>query len=233
MSKPKSVLMVVTSNNRIDDTHVTGIWFEEFALPYREFKSNGFDVTVASPLGGEAPIELRSAPKPEEASLWAEELEVLKQTKTLTSVDAADFDAIFIPGGHGAMFDLPENTTLHKLLAAFAQADKVIGSICHGPAGLVGARLADGTPLVAGKAITAFTNDEECEIEFDGLMPFSLETKLRELGGKFVVQPNWSDHIEIDGNLITGQNPQSCTSIARAMVEAIQSQKPVTISVSG
>jgi len=228
MSQPKRVLIVVTNCDRIDDTHPTGIWFEEFAIPYMEFKSNGFEVTVASPNGGVAPLDPRST-ETEEASNWTEAQEALQHTKALASLEAADFDAIFLPGGHGTMFDLPESAELQKLLSTFAEANKVIAAVCHGPAGFVGAKLADGTSLVAGKTITGFTNEEERAVELDQLMPFLLETKLRELGGQFVVQPNWSDHIEQDGNLITGQNPQSSKSAAQAVVSALN---PVSTSVS-
>ncbi|NEQ21559.1 MAG: type 1 glutamine amidotransferase domain-containing protein [Microcoleus sp. SIO2G3] len=228
MSQQKRVLMVVTNCDRIDDTHPTGIWFEEFAIPYMEFKSNGFEVTVASPKGGVAPLDPRST-ETEEVSNWTEAQEALQHTQALASVEAADFDAVFLPGGHGTMFDLPDSADLHKLLSAFAEADKVIAAVCHGPAGFVGAKLADGTPLVAGKTITGFTNDEERAVELDQLMPFLLETRLRELGGQFVVQPNWSDHIEQDGKLITGQNPQSSKSAAQAVVSALN---PVTTGVS-
>jgi putative intracellular protease/amidase len=221
MSQPKRVLIVVTSHDHIDDTHPTGLWLEEFAIPYTEFKSNGFDVTVASPQGGKAPLDPRSEPKPEEASNSAEARAALEDTKVLASLSADDFDAIFLPGGHGTMFDLPNNEALQKLLGAFGEADKVIAAVCHGPAGFVGVTSPNGTPLVAGKTVTAFTDEEERAVELDKLMPFLLETKLRELGGQFIVKPNWSDHVEQDGKLITGQNPQSSGSVARAVIAAL------------
>jgi putative intracellular protease/amidase len=136
-------------------------------------------------------------------------------------VNVDDFDAVFLPGGHGTMFDLPENVTLQQVLADMASADKVIGAVCHGPAGFVGVRLTDGTPLVAGRTITAFTNSEERAVELDQVMPFLLETRLRELGGRFVVGPNWADHVERDGRLITGQNPQSSGSVAQAIIDVL------------
>jgi len=222
MATPKRILIVVTSHDHIDTTHPTGLWFEEFATPYKEFLSQGFEITIASPRGGNVPIDPRSEPKPEEVEQTAQARSVLRQTQSLNGVRATSFDAIFLPGGHGTMFDLPENTTLQHLLGNFAEEDKVIAAVCHGPAGLVGARLADGTPLVAGKTITAFTDNEERAAELDQSMPFLLESRLRELGGRFVVQPNWSDHVERDGKLITGQNPQSSGSVARAVIEALQ-----------
>ena len=220
--KHKRILMVVTSHDRIDADRATGLWFEEFALPYVEFKAGGLAVAVASPRGGAAPIDPRSEPKSEAASAWAEARQALQQTKPLASVNAEDFDAIFLPGGHGTMFDLPGNDALHRLLQAFVGADKVVAAVCHGPAGLVGAKRSNGTPLVAGKTITAFTDDEERAAGLDGAMPFLLETKLREMGARFVVRPNWSSHVEQDGRLITGQNPQSSGDTARAIIEALK-----------
>ena len=222
MATPKRVLIVVTSHDRVDATHPTGLWFEEFATPYKEFLDQGFEITVVSPRGGSVPIDPQSEPKAEEAEQMVQVRDVLRHTQALSEVDATGFDAIFLPGGHGAMFDFPENTTLQHVLANFANEDKVIAAVCHGPAGFVGVRLADGTPLVAGKTITAFTDDEERAVKLDTSMPFLLESRLRELGGHLVVQPNWSDHVERDGKLITGQNPQSSGSIARAVIEVLQ-----------
>jgi putative intracellular protease/amidase len=222
MTTAKRILIVVTSHDHIDATHPTGLWFEEFAIPYQQFLSQGFEITVASPRGGDVPIDPRSEPDSQEAEQTAQARSVLRQTRSLSEVGATDFDAIFLPGGHGTMFDLPGNTTLQHLLGEFASQDKVIAAVCHGPAGLVGARLANGTTLVAGKTITAFTNDEERAAELDQSMPFLLESQLRELGGHFVAQSNWSDHVECDGKLITGQNPQSSGSVAKAVLRALQ-----------
>lgn len=220
MSQPKKILIVVTNCDRIDDSHPTGLWLEEFAIPYLEFQSKGFEITVASPKGGEAPLDPRST-ETKEAKNWTQAREVLKQTQALDTLNATNFDAIFLPGGHGTMFDLPQNSTLQNLLREFAETDKVIAAVCHGPAGLVGAKLTDGTPLVAGKTITAFTNEEEKAVELDQLMPFLLETKLTELGANVVVLPNWSEHIQQDGKLITGQNPQSSLITAQAVISAL------------
>jgi putative intracellular protease/amidase len=222
MSTSKSILLVVTSHDRVDATHRTGVWFDEFAVPYQMFQAQGLDITVASPLGGSVPLDPRSEPKGDDIEKMAAERAVLQQTIALSEVSADQFDAVYIPGGHGAMFDLSEDATLESLLGDFARQDKVIASVCHGLAGLVKARRTDGMPLVAGKTITSFTNNEEYSGGLDSLMPFLLETRLRELGANFVVQPKWSDHIECDGKLITGQNPQSSRSAARAIIEALQ-----------
>jgi putative intracellular protease/amidase len=220
-----TILMVVTSHAQVDESHPTGLWLEEVAIPYLEFKAQGFELVIASIQGGQAPIDPRSEPNDEQAELWAEVLTALKNTPAITSLSSTDFDAIFLPGGHGTMYDMPSNQDLQHLLRDFAEADKVIAAICHGPAGLIGATFSDGTPLVAEKRLTAFTNDEEQTAQLDKVMPFLLETKLRELGANFISQPMWSDHIEQDGNIITGQNPQSSTSIARAVIKKINAVK--------
>jgi putative intracellular protease/amidase len=131
------------------------------------------------------------------------------------------FDAIFLPGGHGTMFDLPENEKLQALIREMYEEDKVVAAVCHGPAGLVGVTLSDGTSLVKGKKITAFTDEEEREITLDRFMPFLLETRLRELGANFVAASNWSDHLQVDGKLITGQNPQSTISVAKEVTKQL------------
>lgn len=221
MAKTKKILMLVTSHSRIDENHPTGLWLEEVAVPFLEFKASGYDVVLASIQGGQAPIDPRSNPDEPQAGDWANVINALKNTPAVTSLSATDFDAIFLPGGHGTMFDFPSNRDLQRLLRDFAESDKVIAAVCHGPAGLTGTILSDGRYLVASKKLTAFTNEEERATELDKLMPFLLESKLRELGANFNSQPMWSDHVVQDGNLITGQNPQSSASIARAVIKRL------------
>jgi putative intracellular protease/amidase len=211
--------MVVTSHAVIPASgKPTGLWFEEFATPYLVFRDAGIAVTVASPTGGAAPIDPRSLSVPDAAQ---SAYTALQATQPLAQLNPDDYDAIFLPGGHGTMFDFPENVDLQRLLCGFAEANKVVAAVCHGPAGLVGAISANGTPLVAGKTVTSFTNAEEDAAQLSQEMPFLLETRLRELGANFVAQENWKDHVEEDGNLITGQNPQSSARIAQAVVNAL------------
>lgn len=158
MSTSKRILLVVTSHDRVDATHRTGVWFDEFAVPYQMFQAQGLDITVASPRGGSVPLDPRGEPKGDDIEKTVEARAVLQQTIALSEVSADQFDAVYIPGGHGAMFDLAEDATLENLLGDFARQDKVIASVCHGLAGLVKARRTDGTLLVAGKTITSFTN---------------------------------------------------------------------------
>lgn len=221
MFTEKKILIVVTSHDRIDAQHPTGLWLEEFAIPYQQLKATNYAITVASPKGGPAPIDPRSKPTPEQAAAWSEAQAVLQQTQPLAAIKGDDFAAIFLAGGHGTMFDLPTNPDLQRLLGQFAADNKVIAAVCHGPAGLVGATLPDGKPLVSGRVLTAFTNAEERAAELDTLMPFLLESKMRELGAEFVTAPNWADHVEQDGKLITGQNPQSSAGVAGAIISAL------------
>jgi putative intracellular protease/amidase len=221
MNVAKNILMIVTSCEKIDAQHPTGLWLEEFAVPYLEFKARGHQVTVASIRGGAVPVDPRSAPKAEDARAWTEAVRTLQDTLAVATLRATDFDAAFLPGGHGTMFDLPDDKPLQALLAAFAGGNKVIGAVCHGPAGLVGVKLKNGTSLVAGRKVTGFTDAEERAAGLDKLMPFLLESRLRELGAQFVARSNWTDHVERDGLLITGQNPQSSASVARAVAEAV------------
>jgi putative intracellular protease/amidase/sugar lactone lactonase YvrE len=223
------VLIVTTSHNRFEgnNSHPTGVWLEEFAIPYMELWHNGIEITVASPKGGAIPIDPRSLPTPEQETAWSKAIDAAKESKQLSQVNNTEFDAIFLPGGHGPMFDLPDNLDLQRLLREFHDTGKIIAAVCHGPVGLVSATLSDGTPLVKGKVLTSYTNSEEIAVKLDKDVPFSLEDRLRELGAIFIAHENKADHVERDGKLITGQNPNSSASIARALVTALNQQLPV------
>jgi len=219
----RRILIIVTNTSEMKDGEQTGLWLEEFAVPYLTFVSNGFQVAVASLRGGAAPIDPRSQPSPLKPE-WAPAIAVLANTQVLSAVDTENFDAVYIPGGQGTMFDFPNHHDLQATLRSFARRQKVIAAMCHGPAGLVGVTLDDGTPLVAGKTLTGFTDAEENAAGFAHKMPFLLESKLKSLGAQFVAQPNWSDHVEVDGNLVTGQNPQSTLSAAQAVMRCLDNQ---------
>ena len=223
MSKTKRILMVVTNHTKITEDHKTGLWLEEFAVPYNVFKEKGYDVKVTSIQGGGVPLDPNSVPE-EKQSEWAAAEQELKNTTKLSRDDAKGFDAVFLPGGHGTMFDFPDNETLQYVLQQFAEDGRVIGAVCHGPSGLVNVTYKDGTPLVKGKKVTSFTDEEERELELDRHMPFLLESKLREKGGVFVSGQKWTDFSVRDGNLVTGQNPQSSRSTAEKVVEAIENR---------
>lgn len=211
--------MVVTNHTTITDDHKTGLWLEEFAVPYNVFKEKGYDVKVTSIDGGEVALDPNSI---EDRPEWKDAEAELKDTQKLSQDDAEGVDAIFLPGGHGTMFDFPDSETLQYVLQRFADEGKVIGSVCHGPSALVNATDRSGTPIVKGKKVTAFTDSEEKEMQLDMHMPFLLETKLREKGANFESDENWQDFSVRDGNLVTGQNPQSSRSTAEKVVEALE-----------
>lgn len=221
-AKSTQVLMVVTSANETGAGKPTGLWLEEFAVPYLKFKEAGFQITIASIKGGEAPVDPRSLEDKAKVQQWSQAVALLKKTKPLAKVNPVQFDAIFLPGGHGTMFDLPNNKTLQQLLHQFSKSGKVIAALCHGPAGFVGARKGDGTPLVAGLTVTSFTDEEEKAIQLDKEMPFLLETKLREEGAKFVAGEKWASHVEVDGKMVTGQNPASSEAVADAVIKLLK-----------
>lgn len=215
----KRVLMVVTSHDRIDDAHPTGLWLEEFAIPYEMFQSAGYDITVASTKGGAAPLDPRSLADKE--NYIPATIEALNATLPLGDVALDNFDAVFFPGGHGTMYDLPSDAKVGEAVTHFLTRHQPIALVCHGPAALVGATLPDGTPAAAGRKVTGFTNDEERAVELDDEMPFLLETTLRDQGASFVGASNFVEHVVVDGNLITGQNPASSKAAAQALIDQL------------
>ncbi|CAH1202172.1 Protein/nucleic acid deglycase HchA [Paenibacillus allorhizoplanae] len=217
----KNILIVVTSANQVNNEKKTGLWLSEFAEPYIEFSKQGFNITVASPLGGKPSIDANSL----NGSVHQELLDTqkyLENTIQLDEISASDYDAILLPGGHGAMFDFPDNAKLQSLLKDFYETGKIVSAVCHGPAGLVNVKLSNGKYLVEGKRITAFTDSEEKAAGMDSYMPFLLESKLRQAQPVFITTADWSDHVEVDGNLITGQNPQSTLSVAREIIAKLK-----------
>ena len=222
MNTIMAILIIVTGASQMTSGDKTGVWLEEFAVPYMKFKKEGFEVTVATINGGVVPIDPASADgaKPE----WKEAIEALKNAQKLDTVDSEKYAAVYIPGGHGAMFDLVEDKVVKKVLAEFADADKVVSAVCHGPASLVGVKLNNGKYLVEGKKLTSFTNSEEDEVQKSDKMPFMLESKLIEQGATFQAKGNWEDNVVVDGNLITGQNPNASASIADAIINRVKSK---------
>lgn len=218
----KSILIIVTSCKETPSGEPTGLWLEEFTIPFYIFKENDLGITVSSVKGGNAPIDPRSEASDQEQILWEEAIESLQSTKDISEIKPEEYDAVFFPGGHGTMFDLPNNPHINKILQSFQERKKIIAAVCHGPACFIGSRLKDGSPLVANRRITGFSNDEEVAAEQDGNMPFMLETALVEQQANYIKFTEWSDHIEIDENIITGQNPQSSESIAKAIIASLK-----------
>ena len=221
MEDTKSILIVVTSYARIDAEHPTGLWFEEFAIPYECFSEAGYLVTVASIKGGKVPIDPRSLPENKEPTSVKGPMAALQHTQRLLEVDVSEYDAVFFPGGHGTMFDFPHSHEVAELTAHYLEQGKPVAAVCHGPAALTHAKYRNGDAVVKGRKLTAFSNEEERAVQLDTLMPFLLEDKLRSLGGEVQVAPNWQAHVVVDGNLITGQNPQSSLKTAEALIHAL------------
>jgi len=223
------ILIVTTSHGRMGETgHKTGSWVEEVAAPYYILKDGGVDVAIASVLGGVVPFDPNSlkedAVKGEAAKRFlrdeAAQLAV-RESHKLAGVDRAMFDGVFLPGGHGVMWDLPENEELAALLGEYDFEGKIIAAVCHGPAGLVGAVRADGQALVAGRKVTGFSNAEEKAVGLDGVVPFLLESRLRELGGVYESAGAFEPHAVRDGFLITGQNPMSSELVGEMILAAL------------
>lgn len=220
-TESKTILVLVTGAEKMPNGKATGLWLEEFAIPYKAFVDAGYRVEIVTPQGGVAPIDPRSNPEPAQAVAWEEAARRLRQTRPIASVSSDDFAAIFIPGGHGVMFDLVDDPAVAKLIQEFDVQGKPVAAVCHGPAALVNVVRKDGSPLVAGRRVTAFTDAEERAVELDRDMPFLLETRLRELGAKVETRDNFTVHAVRDGNLLTGQNPASSGATATLLLEAL------------
>ena len=217
----RHILMVVTSADRLLNGEPTGLWLEEFAIPYKIFLDAGCRVRVASPQGGAAPLDPRSLEQ--QSHGWDNALQSLRETEVLgTQLDARDFEAIFLPGGHGTVFDLPGHPVLGRLLAEFDAQGKVWSAVCHGPSAFVGAERKNGKPLVEGRQLTAFSDAEEMAMGLEQAVPFLLESTLRELGALVEVGESFAPFVIRDHNLITGQNPASSELAARRVLEALE-----------
>ena len=223
------ILMVLTSHSDLGDTgKKTGFWLEEFAAPYYVFKDAGAQVTLASPQGGQPPLDPKSdAPDAQtdatrrfkaDAAAQAE----LASTVPLSEVDAAQFDAVFYPGGHGPLWDLAYDSRSIALIEATLAAGKPLAAVCHAPGVLRGAKAPDGTPLVRGKNVTGFTNGEEAAAGLTDVVPFLVENMLMSHGGLYTKQADFQPHVVTDGPLITGQNPASSEPAARALLQALE-----------
>lgn len=222
------VLIVLTSHDRLGDTgEPTGFWLEELASPYLCLVDAGAEVTLASPQGGRPPLDPKShAPDFQTDATRRFEADetataALANTRVLSELDAADYDAVFYPGGHGPLWDLSSDADSIALIETFAAASKPVAAVCHAPAALVGAKGPDGHPLVEGKRVTGFTNSEEAAVQLTDVVPFLVEDRLAELGARFEKGEDWHPHVVVDGLLITGQNPASSEGVARALLKAL------------
>ena len=224
----KKVLFVVTSNHKLGNTgEKTGFWSEELAAPYYELLDKGVEITIASPLGGQPPIDPKSA-DPASATEDTKRFdtdkvleEKLKHTLKLSTINQKDYDAVFYPGGHGPLWDLVENQNSIDLIESFYSHKKPVAFVCHAPAVLKNVK-ANGEYLVKGKKVTGFTNEEEEAVGLTKVVPFLLEDALSSNGAKFSKGPNWQPYAVEDGLLITGQNPASSKLVAGKLLQKLE-----------
>ncbi len=221
------ILMVLTSHDQLGNTGAkTGFWLEEFAAPYYVFRDAGADVTVASPKGGQPPIDPKSDEPENQTDAMArfksdaEAQSVLANTVRLESVSAADFDTVFYPGGHGPMWDLVEDKKSISLIEEFVRAGKPVAAVCHAPAVFHRVKI-EGRPLVAGRRVTGFTNSEEEAVKLTTVVPFLVEDDLKAMGGTFERAGDWESFVVVDHRLITGQNPASSTAAAKSLLKLL------------
>tara|TARA_R110001583_G_scaffold189552_1_gene352675 strand:- start:11910 stop:12590 length:681 start_codon:yes stop_codon:yes gene_type:complete len=224
------ILMIMTSHDKMGNTgHKTGIWLEEFAAPYYRFIDGGATVTLASPKGGQPPIDpnsqtddaLTDATKRFEDDKAAQQ--AFASTVPLQGLKADDFDALFFPGGHGPLWDLATNTHSIALIEAFVAQNKPVGAVCHGPAALINAKDTNGVALVKGKEVTGFTDDEEKAVGLEAVVPLSIEQEFKKAGGIYKKGANWVPFAVTDGKLVTGQNPASSELAADATMKLLAS----------
>ena len=220
-----NILMVLTSHSQLGDTgKKTGFWLEEFAAPYYVFKDAGAKVTLVSPKGGQPPLD----PKSDEPDAQTEATkrfktdteaqQALASTAKLSSVDAADYDAVFYPGGHGPLWDLAQDSDSLTLIQDMLKADKTVAAVCHAPGVLWRAKGENGASVVKGKKVTGFTNSEEEAAGLTNVVPFLVQDKLADNGGEYSKAGDWQPYVVTDGALITGQNPASSEPAARAVL---------------
>jgi putative intracellular protease/amidase len=231
-----NLLMVLTSHAKLGNTDKkTGVWLEEFAAPYFVFLDAGATITLASPLGGQPPVD----PKSEEPTAQTvatkrfyddpEAKQAFSETVKLATVRAKDFDGVFYPGGHGPLWDLPGDMHSIRLIENFYSAGKPVAALCHAPGIFRGVHLGNGNALVKGKHVTGFSNTEEAAAKLTRAVPFLVEDALKSAGGLYSKAHDFHPHVVVDGNLITGQNPASSELAAQKMVALLHAKDPPRI----
>ena len=223
------ILMILTSHDELGDTgKKTGFWLEEFAAPYYVFRDAGAEITLASPKGGQPPLDPKSdAPDAQTAATDRFKNDVdaqaeLASTHTLSDIDVTSYDAVFYPGGHGPLWDLAEDNHSVAIIEAAIAAGKPVAAVCHAPGVLKNVKAADGSPLVKGKKVAGFTNSEEEAAGLTEIVPFLVEDMLKANGGIYSKGDDWSVHVVEDGLLITGQNPASSEKAAKMLLDKLR-----------
>lgn len=227
-----NILMVLTSHDTLGNTNQkTGFWIDEFAAPYFVFTDAGANVTIASPKGGQPPVDPKSeapdAQTEDTRRFYKDDVAIDKVAHSLliSAVKHTDYDAVFYPGGHGPLWDLANDKDSIALIEDFYNLQKPIGFVCHGPAALINVKAMNGKPLVEGKHLTGFSNEEEAAVQLTEVVPFLLEDALIELGAYYSDGKIWESYTKQDGLLITGQNPASSKATARLLIATLQGLK--------
>ena len=222
------ILIVLTSHSELGDTgRKTGFWVEEFAAPYYELADAGAEITLASPKGGQPPIDPSSELAAAQTKFThrfdkdAALKQKLAHTLKLSEVKASDYDAVFYPGGHGPLWDLVKDTNSIALLEAFQKQGKPMALVCHAPCALLNVKLAKGDPMIKGKKVTGFSDTEEAAVKLTKVVPFLLEDELKKAGGLYSKGPDWGVYVQTDGLLITGQKPASSAEAAKALLKLL------------
>jgi len=222
------ILMILTSHDKLGDSgKKTGFWLEEFAAPYYVLLDTGIEITLASPAGGQPPLDPQSD-LPEAQTQATERFKkdqaaqsALGNTAKLADINADGFDAIFYPGGHGPLWDLAENADSQRIIETFVAGDRPLAAVCHAPAIFKHTKGANGKPLVSGRRVTGFTNTEEAAVGLTEIVPFLVEDMLKANGGLYEKGPDWGSYVVADGKLITGQNPASSETAARELLKLL------------
>lgn len=220
----KRILFVVTSHSELGNTgKTTGAYIGEVTHPYKVFSDAGYEIDFVSPKGGPTPLDGMDALDQVSKKYLADKhfMRKLNSAKKPSEVNARDYAAIFYAGGHGTMFDFPENKELQSMASAIYESGGVVSAVCHGPASLVNLKLKDGSYLISGKNVAGFTNEEEEAVGLTKAMPFLLEDKLKERGAQFSKAPNFQKHVVVSERLVTGQNPASAEGVAKAILELL------------
>ncbi len=220
----KRILFVLTSHDDLGGVRKTGFYVPEAAHPWKIFSEHGYEIDFVSPKGGRPPMDGFKADDADQIAFLEHPAVKTKLSHTLRpdQIEVNRYDAIFFVGGHGTMWDFADNTDLQRITASLYEAGGVVSAVCHGPAGLVNTKLSSGAYLVAGKTIATFTDDEEHAAKLQDTVPFMLETRLRERGAKVVTAPNFQANVQVDGRLVTGQNPVSASAVANAVLRVLE-----------
>ncbi len=226
------VLIVLTSHSELGITgEKTGFWIEEFATPYYVLADAGADITIASPKGGQPPVdpksELADAQTPSTKRFYEDStlIDKVAYSLKLSDMKQDDYDAVFYPGGHGPLWDLANDKDSIKLIEDFYNHQKPIAFVCHAPAALVNVKAENGEPLIKGKELTSFSNTEEEAVKLTKVVPFLLEDELKKNGAIYTKGNDWTSHVKQDGLLITGQNPASSEAVAKLLLEALKDKR--------